>query len=364
MTTIIIILVTLTFWYLSGFLGKRPINPKNNRWHAWGPFNQIWGWIDGDKPSFLPYSMPWPFNAVYRHLTYTKYVEDGKIAADKVKSADGKDIIYHEAQKIEGIKKPIRVVEEEVTRLRKTEVHPYVVTAIMPKSGFTFFLNITAKIEVLEPMDTLKLDEFLVFIGNELHDAVFPWAVGKEKDWVAVVNSTDQSIIADTVIDEMTGLKIDDVKSILIETSKNVYETLYEYLNNKIEPFGLKNGEFSLDVGYDENVKNILNKRKDQKAEIEENLLQEKKSLTRVTVRNRELADGKQEILLDKQRLDDVQKPAMAAYGKMKAKENGAWKEGVTLFMGNDSTNSQTALLAGILKNTKKGGSDATQPTT
>lgn len=364
MTTLIIFLAIIAIWWISGF--ARAIKPKNNRFHAWGPFNQIWGWIDGDKPTFIPYSMPWPFHAIYRPLTYTKYVEDGRIEAHEEMSADGKKIKYHTATVIKGIKNPIRHIDEEVNRLRKIEIHPYLVTVSLPLSASTFYLSFTAKIKIIDPMLTLKLDNFLSFFGNELSDAVSPWAVEKEKRSLddAEKNSSDNREKADVILDSMLGLKVDDANCIIIKinqrnpdgSTSEIEMNLIDYMNMKIKPFGMKNDEFSLEVGYDKNVEDILNKRIQQKIQEEQTKLEENASKTRDVVRAREKANIDQEIELAKKELNEVQKPALDALGDMRAKANNAWKEGTTVFSGSsDQSNVETALLAGILNNIKKG---------
>jgi hypothetical protein len=361
------VILLITLWYLTGYLPGRPIKRKRNRWHAWGPNDQIWGFIDGDKTSLLPDSMPLGFRKQFFELTYSQYVEDGNMERYELTSKDGQKIIYHKAQVIDGIKKPIRNVTEMVTRIRKTEIHPFIVTVVMPRSGMTFYLSFTAKIQIIEPMKILKLDNFLSFIGNELSDAAFPWAVEQEEKWINEniidpAQKDDKAVIGNIIIDKMIGLKIDSDDCIMIGT-----KSLREYLNTEkiVNPskdidYGMKIQEFSLDVGFDANVRSILDARKGQQLQEEQKVLEEKTSKTRDVVREREIKDRTAEREQDEQDLIKVKKPTLEAIADMKEKSNGAWKEGVTLFMNSDQDdNDETRdLLAGIFKNTKtkKGG--------
>ncbi|MBP6904871.1 MAG: hypothetical protein KBB91_02350 [Candidatus Pacebacteria bacterium] len=352
-----ILIIVFILYYLSGYLPGRPIKRKKNRWHPWGAFGQIWGWIDGDKKSLLPDSLPWPFRKQYFNFTYNQYVEKGEgIERHETKSDDGKKILYHAATVIPGIKKPVRTVVETLTRIRKTEIHPYVISPVTPRSGFTFHLCFTAKIKVMEPMDTTKLDDFLVFFGNELNDAVFPWAKKfEEKCWG---KETDRDKAVNKIIDCMIGLRIDVDKSIVIDRLP-----LKAYMQKKIDEYGLVLSEFSLDVGYDKAVEEILLARASQTKQAEKTKLQEKLNETRKKEREMEFDDETQEILLDQNRFNNVQKPTIDALKEMQKEANGAWKEGVTLFQGdNDATKQTSALLAGVFNNTKKtGGKNVTQ---
>lgn len=356
---VIISFVFVTLYVIGIFRG---IRRKKNRWHAYGFFDQIWGWVDGDKNSILPDSLPWPSGKVYFTLTRTEYVEKGeKLTAYDAESKDGQKIEYSAAETIDGIKKPIRTVVERVTRLRKTEVHPYVIKCVLPKTGFTFFLCFTLKIKVKEPMKILKLDEFLSFVGNELNDAIYPWAVEEEKSLIPA--GADPLDHVYTVIDYFIGLAVDDESKIKIKL-KGKDRTLKSYMNRKINPYGLATDEFSLDVGFDQKVRNLLDKRNQQTQEVEERNLQIKKNLTRDEERKREFSDEKQIIELDKQRVNDVIEPTLEAIGEMQEKANKAWKAGVTLFIGEDTGSQKqvAALTAGIFNNTKKpGGKNAQQ---
>ncbi len=352
MTTILFFLIAVLLYWLSGFLPGRPIKPKLNRWHAWGPFGQIWGFINGDKRSLLPKSMPWPFNKVFFTLTYNQFFDDGIVTAHEEKSADGKKIYYHAAgPTIYGIKKQVRTVTEEVTRIRKTEIHPYVIRVTLPKTGGTFYLVFTVKIRMKNPMKMLKMEEFLVFVGNQLNDAVFPWAVELEKT-IASTNATlPPDEVVNTIIDHMIGLKIDTDDSIMIGS-----KTLKEYMNIVVNEYGGVIPDFSLDVGYDEEIKKILDFRNQQKIEAENALLEQKKSKTRSIVRDREKLDELQIIELDKKELDDVTIPELNAQGAASAVANGAWKVG-TLVLGETKT---SLILPQTPRKPQKGGTNVT----
>lgn len=360
--TIIILLSLIVIWFLAGYLPGRSISPKNNRWQAWGPGTQIWGYIDGDKPKFLPYPMPPGFHLQYRELKYSQDAEGTNLEKHEDKSKEDKPIVYHKADVINGLT-PIRWVTEEVNRLRKEEIHPYLIPIDMPASGFKFYLRLLTTIEVNDPMQTLKLDQFLVMVGSELKDAAGPWGPAQEETWAGAANlnindPAHQSQIKNLVVTKMLALKIDEHSCITINGIP-----LMKYMNSRIKKYGIEIIEFSLNVGYDDNVKTILSSRASQQAQDEVTVLEEKRSLTQDVIRTRDQKNGEMLIGLDQKRLTDVQKPAMEAYGEMKAKENGAWKDGVTLFLGNNTGNDQiTGLLAGVLKNTKKGGDDANQP--
>lgn len=355
MTIVLILLIVILGYWLSGFLPGRPIKPKRNRWHAWGPFGQIWGFIDGDKKSFLPKSMPWPFNKVFFTLTYTQFVEDGKLdARDDEKSADGKKISYYKASNISGIKKQVRTVNEEITRMRKTEIHPFIVKVTLPKTGGTFYLVFTVKIQIKNPIKMIRMEEFLVFVGNQLNDAVFPWAVQLEKTIVEANAMVPIEQVTDTVIDALLGLKIDTDESIMIGS-----KTLKGYMNIVVKEYGGVIPDFSLDVGYDEEIKKILDLRNKQKLEAENRKNEEKISLTRDVTRARDKKDGLQKIELEKKELDDVIIPKLEAQGSSQAQANKAWGEGGlgTLFIGEQKPN----ILIEPTPNTKqKGGGNAT----
>ena len=349
--------LALVYW-LSGFAPGRRITRKRNRYHAYGTNGQIQGFLDGDKPKFLPDSMPIPFGKVFFELTYTQYVEDGKMEGYEIKSKDGQKIVFHNARVIKGIKKPIRTVTELVTRIRKTEIHPFVIEVVLPKSGMTFYLNFTVKIKIGDPMKLLTLDNFLSYVGNELNDAVFPWAVAQEAEWLSA--STGLGDTADIVVEKMIGLKVDDPDCIMIIPEQkdvsgvviNPGVNLINYLNiNKkmVESYSMTISEFSLDVGYDENVERILNVRNLQKAEEEKNKLQLKMNKTRETERSKELADENQERELAAKYLTEVIGPTTVALGTMQKEANGAWKEGTTVINSNGSNNTINDTLVGML---------------
>lgn len=340
----IIILIALTaviIYWLSGFSKGRPIKPKRNRWQAWGPFNQIWGFIDGDRKSFLPKSMPKPFNKVFFTLTYTKFVEDGKLEEHTGISEDGKTITYHEAQKILGIKKPIRNVTEEVTRLRKVEIHPYIIKVTLPKVAGIFYFVFTLKIKIKNPMKVLKMDEFLIFVGNQLNDRFVPWAIAYEKALYESKSNLTEEKRVNEIIDDLLGLSIDNDKSVILEIENEdgskTEITLRDYMNNVVREYGGFIGDFSLDVGYDEKIKAILDLRNDQNTQSEKTKLQKIKNTTRDEERKMELADANQERDLDRLYLKDVQIPAIQAEADAQATSNGAWTVG-TLALGDTKT--------------------------
>ncbi len=337
---ILIILVIILVWWLLGFL--RPIKPKKNRWHAWGSYDQVWGFIDGDKKSLLPKSMPWPFRQIFSTLTYTKFVEDTNYEAYTETSVDGKTINYSAVSPvIHGIKKQVRTVTEEVTRLRKTETHPYIVKMVLPKAGGTFYLVFTLKIKMKNPMKTLTLEEFILFVGNQLSDIMFPWGVQWERDTEkrhkAVNPNITKDDLANLIIDDIIGLNIDDDDSIKFKVAGadiNLKNYMNTYVVNK---FGGFVGDFSLDVGYDEKIKAILDLRNQQTQEEEKRKLKEKEGLTRKVERGIEKEDADQERNLDKQYLDDVQIPGIEAEADAQAISNGAWNVG-TLALGDTKT--------------------------
>lgn len=343
--TLQIIMISLTIillWWLSGLLPGRPIKPKNNRWHAWGPFDQVWGYIDGDKKSLLPKSMPWPFHKVFTTLNFTKFVEDTNNGAYEENSIDGKKIKYASVSPIiHGIKKQVRTVTEEVTRLRKTETHPYVVKLVLPKAGGTFYLVFTLKIKMKNPMKTLKLEEFLLFVGNQLSDRMFPWGVRWEKETVQRHLTIDPSIsredLANLIIDDILGLDIDKDDCIILKVD-DVDINLKTYMNNRVvSKFGGVVEDFSLDVGYDENIKKIIDSRNEQTQEEENRKLKIKKGLTRAAERAIEKDDADQERGLDQKYLEEVQIPGIQAEADAQATANGSWNVG-TLALGDTKT--------------------------
>lgn len=338
-------LLIFLYW-LSGLTKERRINPKKNRWHAWGAFDQVFGFIDGDKESLLPKSMPWPFKKVYFTMSYTQFVDDGDLSARKVKSADGKNLEYHEAQKIEGVKKPIRTVTEEITRIRKVEIHPYTVKVTLPKAGGTFYLVFTVKVKMQNPMDMLNMDQFLIFVGNQLHDAVFPWVVAFEKKIVETNALLDESKLKDTIIDSILGLSIDNDQSIMI----GGLQTLKEYMTNVTAEYGGIVKDFSLDVGYDESIKKILEARNAQKLQEEETKKQELVSKTRDVTRKREVDDWtteRNQVVADREAsraqdlkdLELVEKPLIDAVGKAQADANYAFKNNDVVVLGGEIAN-------------------------
>ncbi|MBP6857781.1 MAG: hypothetical protein KBC11_01110 [Candidatus Pacebacteria bacterium] len=350
MITTLIISAAIILYWLSGFLPGRAIKPKNNRWHAWGPFDQIWGYIDGDKKSFLTKSMPWPFNKVFKSLTYNKFVENLKIEDLPKKSKDGKTIRYGTVQQILGTKKPIITITEEVTRLRKTETHPYAIEVILPKAGGTFYLVFTVKVEILNPMKTNDMDDFLIFVGNQLNDAIYPWAVKWEKTLASINIATNPSItkeeLQNLIIDEMIGLNIDDDNSIMLNFGKGEIN-LRKYMNKVIQQYGGYIPDFSLDVGYDDKIESILKIRNEKTVETEKVGLQEKKNKTRDKEREKEKADELQIIELGKKKLEDVTVPLLQAQADAHKKINKGFKA-KTLVLGDTKTS--------LLLNPNQGG--------
>ena len=365
----ILYLILLSFlWWLSGFWPGRAINPKNNRWQAWGPNEQIWGYIDGDKKSFLPKSMPKPFQSQYRTLIYTKDVDEaGKdnLKRHTSESRDGKTIIYHEAEEVHGIPS-IRWITEEVNRLRKEEIHPYNIKIDLPLSGFSFWLRLLTTIDVEDPMKTLLQDQFLVFVGNEIKDAAGPWGPKQEAEWVkaAGLDPKDTTHIADIknlTVSKMIGLNIDDYKCIVIEG-----KSLKEYVNGRISKYGIKISEFSLNVGYDDNVKSILDTRAKQQLQDEKTILQGKIKETNDKTRLDQKAQRDQDRSLDKLYLEEVTKNEMEYAGNMIQKINQGYPGGTTLFLnGGAGTDISNGILSKIMQNTsrpkpakEKGGAD------
>ncbi len=358
---ILTILSLILLYWLSGYLPGRPIKPKRNRWHAWGPFNQIWGFIDGDEKSFLPKSMPWPFNSVFFTLTYNKFIEGDINATLPTKSADGKTITYSRARtEIIGIKNPIQTRTEEVTRLRKTEIHPYIVEVTLPKLGGTFYLVFTLKIKIKNPMKVLTMDEFLVFVGNQLNDRVYPWAIAYEAELFKSNSLLPIEEQTSTIMDAIIGLNIDNDSAIKIKVEKpdgSTEElTLRSYMNKVVREYGGVIPDFSLDVGYDEEIKKILDLRNKQNQEKEKRKNEINASLTRDVVRTREKADELQEIKLDKKELVDVVIPEMEAQANANEKSNGAWNVG-TLAIGDIKT---AIVMPQGRRRAKKGGTNVT----
>lgn len=357
---ILIFLIAILIWWLSGYSNARSIKPKRNRWQAWGPFNQTWGFIDGDKKSFLPKSMPWPFNKVFFTLTYTKFVEDGKLEKHTGISEDGKIITYNEAQQIHGIKKPIRNITEEVTRLRKVEIHPYIIKVTLPKVAGIFYFVFTLKIKIKNPMKVLKMDEFLIFVGNQLNDRFVPWAIAYEKTLYDNKSHLPEEKRVNDIIDELLGLSIDNDRSVILEIENEdgskTKITLKDYMNNVVREYGGFIGDFSLEVGYDDKIKAILDLRNEQNQEIEKNKKEEKVSITRGTVRAREKADELQLIELDKKELEDVIVPEMEAQALANEKSNSAWKV-TTLAIGDTKT---AIVLPQSRRRAEKGGANVT----
>ena len=370
---VILIIILLAFlWWLSGFFPGRPIKRKNNRYHAYGPNDQIHGYLDGDKPKFLNDSMPYPYRAQYRSLTYSKSVDDaysidfkkeGKNILDQHigQSKDRKPILYDQAVSIHGLS-PIRWVTEEVNRIRKEEIHPYDIPIDMPIAGFRFWVRLLTVTKVFDPMLTLLLDQFLVFQGGELKDAVGPWGPEQELKWVTeagldVSKPEDKTQFKNIVINKMLGLKIDDHKSIVINGIP-----LMEYINARIAKYGLKILEFSLNVGYDNNVKAILDNRALQQLQDEKTILQEKENETNLKILEKQKANQEQQRDLDKKYLEEVTIPEMEAKGTMLKTSHEGYPPGTTLFMGaSEDVNVTNGLLAKISTNTKqKGGTDAT----
>ncbi len=342
-------------YWLSGYLPGRPINPKLNRWQAWGPFGQIWGYIDGDKKRLLPYSMPWPFRMQFYPLTRTEYVENGKTGEYEAVSNDGQIIRYGEVETsgIYGLKKPIRKVWEMITRLRKKEVHPYLVKVNLPKAGVNFYFNLTATLEVVRPIRTRKLDEFLIFFGDELSDAVYPWGAEKERELLATHGVDTRRGLTDDeknmIIDFMIGLRIDFAE----EGIKVHGVPLKKFMTKKMSGFGLKVKEFSLDVGFDEKVKAILDARNKQTLQTEQKKLELKISDTRNVTRTREIADRTADRNQNVQDLVLYEEPLINALSNGQAKANAAYQAEV-LMIGGDQTNNQVGLLTKALIDRKK----------
>ncbi len=322
---ILIILSSILLYVLSGFLPGRVMKRKRNRWQAWGFFGQIWGYIDGDKKRILPVPMPPGMGPVFTSLSRTEEVEDGKLEEWKGKSKEGKTITYNKAIEIPGIDKPIRTVVEEVCRLRKIESHPYLVKVPLPKTGGTFYLVFTVKTKIKNPNKTIKFDEFLLFVGNQLSDRVRPWVI----DWEATAEArhpgVERSALIDMIIDEIIGLKIDDDDSIkFMFNGKEI--NLKAYMNLVVGEFGGEIADFSLKVGYDANIAEILRLRLEQKLELERQKDEQNKSLTRNIVRERELADANQDRELDQKYMDDVAIPQLEAQAEAQKKANSAWQ--------------------------------------
>lgn len=340
-----LLLMVIVISIINAYSPKKAIFRKKNRWHAKARLNQIVEFSDGDEPSrFGLDAMFWFARKGWLTLTYNKWVvKDENLNKFGV---NGKEIHYQPYQEIAGLKKAIVTVTEEVTRLRKVEIHPYLVQVTLVRSGYTFFLAFTAKIRVERPMDALKVDNFLVFFGNELNDAVYPWAVSKEELWEhehIEKPEKGKKDFKDVVLEKMIGLKIDDKNSIELEnitirdrdgkiTKTHAKISLIDYMNEKINVYGLHLNEFSLDVGYDANVKNILDKRNAQKVAIEDAKLAQdqqaakiKRAQTSAKERNEGFKQEKKEWILDKEKVEVM---ALA-----EAKVNSAWKVG-TLMIG------------------------------
>lgn len=349
---ILIISGVLLLYLLLGYLPGRAIRRKRNRWQAWGFFGQIWGWIDGDKKRILPALMPPGLGAVFFTLSRTEFVEDGKTEAYTETSKDGKTIYYHKALQINGIKKPVRTVVEEITRLRKTENHPYIVEVKLPKTGLTFYLVFTIKAKIKNPNKVIKMDEFLLFIGNQLNDRVFPWAVRHEADLEARHPDISKVDLTNLIVDDIIGLNIDDDDSIKFMV-KGIETNLKTYMNSVIAEYGGDVDDFSLDVGYDDSVKEILELRKKQSLELERLRLQTNENATRAKEREREKADADQERELDKKYQDEVAIPALEAEAEAQKKANEGWSVG-TLMMGDSQK--QPSLLIQERPNRKKAG--------
>lgn len=198
-------------------------------------------------------------------------------------------------------------------------------------------------------MKMIRMEEFLVFVGNQLNDAVFPWAVQLEKTIVEANSMIPIEQVADTVIDALLGLKIDTDESIMIGS-----KTLKEYMNIVVKEYGGVIPDFSLDVGYDEEIKKILDLRNKQKLEDENRKNEEKISLTKDVTRARDKKDGLLKIELEKKELDDVTAPKLKALGESQAQANKAWGEGGlgTLFIGEQKPN----ILIEPTPNTKQKG--------
>lgn len=346
-------------WYLSGFEQSKVIRRKRNRWHAWGAFDQIWGFINGDLERLLPDSMPWPFKKIFFTLTYSQYVEDTNDEDMKKKiwiehvgaSAEGKKILYHQVQKYHGIKRPMRLITEEVTRIRKNEIHPFVITVQLPNSGFTFYFVFTATIGIENPMDILKLDNFLSYFGTELNDAVVPWAVSMEKVWTKGKRKNQTKNI---VLEKMLGLRIDDKTSITVpikdglvvksdNKDKGTLEMpMKDFLNEeRIGKYGMVLKEFSLDIGYDDNVKNILDTQNKQIQEVATRGIVEEEKLTNVIRNEIKNDNADQKRLKEKQRLEEVLIPSWNAEAEAKKKAITPLKNLRTLVIsGNDSSSS------------------------
>lgn len=357
MNAILFIAIVIFLNYLLGYLPKRSIKRKRYRWHAVSIIKQLRFFIDGDKLAFLPDPMFWPLQKHYFTLTFSRYVEDGNKEARKETSKDGKEIKYNQARVLNGIKKPIQTVTEEITRLRKLEIHPYLVEIVLPITGFKFYLVFTSKIEIIEPLKVAKLNEPFVFYGVELHDAIYPWAVEQEKK---CADGKDKSKVAQDVIEHFLGLKVDQKGSIKIEIDGKETD-LIKYLYKKTGQYGMKTKEFSLDIGFDDEVKMILDARTKQERQDEQTKLEIKISETRDVTRKVEVADRIAEREQDALDLEKVQKPLLTAIGKMRANEYSALPPGVTLFLGGESETDRyvTPLLAKISNNTQKiGGSN------
>lgn len=345
-----ILLILLLLWRLSGYLPGRPIRRKKNRWHARGTFDQVHGFIDGDKKSYLPEPMAYPEQKVFFLLIYPEFVEDGRKEAHTKKSSEGKDIICSEAIEILGIEKPIRVVTEEVTRIRKKESHPYIVTVTIPKVGIFYFV-FTLTMNVHNPMKMLEMDQFLLFIGRQLNDAVYPWGVKLQEKISLKYSHLNEAEAGIRIVDEIIGLNIDTDDSIMLNI-KNKTINLKDYINEEAEPYGTDVADLSLSVGYDGNIKKILDKRNAQVVQTQETLLQTEVDKTRDVTRKIELKDNEQEISLDKKHLLEVGIPAVQAEAKAQKEVAAAWKVN-TLMLGNDG---KYAITIPERPNKKRGG--------
>jgi hypothetical protein len=202
-------------------------------------------------------------------------------------------------------------------------------------------------------MKVLDLDEFLIFIGNQLNDRVYPWAADLGQIISAKNPGVSEEKLKELIIDEVIGLKIDDDDSIKFIVN-GATTNLKKHMGNVVKSYGMKILDFSLDVGYDKKIESILNLRNEQILEVEKNNKEIKASITRGTVRAREKADELQLIELDKTELDDVTIPEMKAQASANKKSNAAWKVG-TLALGD----TKTSLILPQSRRRQKGGAHA-----
>lgn len=338
MTTLMIILFALSVWYFSGFISGRRTDRRRNRYHPWGLFGQVWFWIDGDKRG-LPVPGPYPFGPVEVPFYFTRYLEK-----DAEKNKQGT------IKKVPGLNTQIEIVEHKTTRLRKREIHPYLVEMKFPITGLIFFADITAKLEIVEPDKVITLDNVLQNYGIELADAIGPWGAQTEKDWMKEYKTQNPNKQNDEeekklyIIEKMLTWRIDDEPGIKIGEEK-----LLDYMNTTkgfLGTYGIKTLEFGLRVGYDEQVEKLIT----LKTKI---LTTDKENKVRDLEREREKADQNQIIELEENRLIKVQVPLLEKIKEVKAAEYSGFQGG-TLFAGTPSSSEKLdAVVASVFAGEK-----------